>query len=239
MKRRNSYWKLTKSPFYSFVFTLPLFGIYEVMTLFLSRDQLLSLRNGADALFRQFLGMFGIWGPYVLSILFIFGFMIAFLWQKAKFRGTSVRGDYLIKMLLEGSAWGILLYVILRYAPNLLMLPSGKMISQQIVLSIGAGLYEEMLFRVLIINGSSGLMRIIFRWSKLWRLTVAILISAGLFSAFHFIGAFGETYNLSIFIYRGFAGILLGTLYVARGFGITAYAHMFYDFIVVFNLTTV
>ena len=209
-----------------------------MMVIFLSRDQILSIRNGADALIRQFLSLFGIWGIYFLSIAFIIGFTFAFLGQKKKWSFTSVRGDYLLWMLLEGTVWGIVLYIVLTFLPMLLMFPSGKDLVQQIVLAIGAGLYEEFLFRVILINTGVILLRAIFQWSRIWCLFIAVIISAGIFSSFHFFGAFGEPFDINTFSYRFFAGILLGTLYVTRGFGITAYAHMIYDFIVVFHMTT-
>lgn len=234
----RTYWSLSRSPFYSFVFTIPLFAMYEVMVLFLSRDQLHTLRNGADALIRQLLGMFGIWGIHVLSIAFVLGFISVFLWQKKNWRMTSVRGDYLIKMLAEGTCWGFVLYMILKFAPTLLMFPSGRVLSQQVILAIGAGLYEEFVFRVVMINIATIILRIVFLWHKSWRILVAILISAGLFSLFHFVGSFADSFSLPLFLYRAFGGVLLGTLYVTRGFGITAYAHMVYDFVVVFFITT-
>ncbi|MBC8175074.1 MAG: CPBP family intramembrane metalloprotease [Candidatus Marinimicrobia bacterium] len=237
MKNQISYWQATKSPFYSFVFTLPLFGIYEVLTLFLSRSQFMEIRNGADVLIRQFIAMFDIWGMYALSIAFIIGFIGAFLWQKSQLKQTSVKSNYLLWMLMEGTLWGFLLYVVLIVFPIPLMLPTGKQIIQQIVLSIGAGLYEEFLFRVVLINLMSLLLKIIFQWKKSWCLVISVIISAFLFSGFHFYSTFGEAFDMGKFLYRAIAGVMLGTLYVIRGFGITAYSHMVYDFLVVFQFT--
>ncbi|MEE9167437.1 MAG: hypothetical protein V3U24_08270 [Candidatus Neomarinimicrobiota bacterium] len=236
--RPPSYFSLSRSPFYSFVFTLPLFAVYEMMVLFLSHDQLNTLRNGADVLLRQFLGVFGFWGVYVLSVVFILGFIVVFLWQKKNWRITSVRGEYLLRMLGEGTFWGFVLYLILKFAPSLLMFTTGRDLSQQVFLAIGAGLYEEFVFRVVAIGVIGLLLRIVFLWSRFWRTLMAVVISAGLFSAFHFVGSFADSFSLPLFFYRVFAGILLGALFVERGFGITAYAHMVYDLIVVFQLTT-
>lgn len=238
MDNSTSYWTLSRSPYYSFIFTLPLFAIYEIMVLFLSRDQVATLRNGADVLMKQLLALFGAWGAYALSIAFLIGFMVVFLFQKKNWSITSIRGEYLLKMMVEGTLWGFLLYVILKYVPVLLMFPSGKMLAQQIVLSIGAGLYEEFVFRVVAIALLSRIVKFVFLWKRVWCVTAAVIISACLFSGFHFVGAFGEPFNLTRFFYRVSAGAILGLLYVARGFGIAAYAHMVYDFVVVFNLTT-
>ena len=234
-----NYWDLSRSPYYSFIFVLPFFAIYEVMVLFLSRDEMVTLRNVADVLMRQFLSMFGEWGLYVLSISFIIVFLAVFLIQKKDWNITAVKSDYLLGMLAEGTAWGFLLYLGMRYVPVLLMFPSGKDLVRQVILAIGAGLYEEFVFRVIAITVVSQVLRLIFLWEKRWRTSISVILSAALFSAFHFFGSYGEMFDFIVFLYRFFAGVFLGTLYALRGFGITAYAHMVYDFVVILGLTVV
>jgi hypothetical protein len=68
-------------------------------------------------------------------------------------------------------------------------------------------------------------------------MSISVILCAALFSAFHFSGPYGEIFDLTVFLYRLFAGVFLGTLYALRGFGITAYAHMVYDFVVIFGMT--
>ena len=237
MNNSLSYWSLSRSPYYSFIFVLPFFAIYEVMVLFLSRDEMVTLRNGADVLLRQFLAMFGEWGFYILSISFIVIFLTVFLLQKKDWNTTVVKSDYLLFMLAEGIFWGFILYLLMRYVPALLMFPSGKDLIRQLVLAIGAGLYEEFVFRVVAVTVVSQLFKLVFMWKKNWRLVISVITCAALFSGFHFVGPYGDTFDVSVFLYRLFAGTLLGTLYVVRGFGIVAYTHMIYDFIVIFGLT--
>ena len=55
----KKYWNNTRSPLYSFLFTVPLFFIYEVGILLSSSTALISMRNGADALMRQILSALG------------------------------------------------------------------------------------------------------------------------------------------------------------------------------------
>ncbi len=54
----QNYWKETHTPLYSFIFTLPLFLIYEIGVFAISTSDLPLLRNGADALMRQILEKF-------------------------------------------------------------------------------------------------------------------------------------------------------------------------------------
>ena len=63
----------------------------------------------------------------------------------------------------------------------------------------------------------------------------ALFVSSILFSLFHFMGS--ETFSQDAFTIRFIAGILLGLLYINRGFGITAITHSFYDIFVIFQLT--
>ena len=65
-----------------------------------------------------------------------------------------------------------------------------------------------------------------------------MVIAAGIFSLFHFIGDFGDSFSFDIFMVRFLAGIVLGLLYFARGFGITAWTHSIYDLIIVSRITT-
>jgi hypothetical protein len=54
-------------------------------------------------------------------------------------------------------------------------------------------------------------------------------LGALIFSAFHYIGPFGDRFTLASFTFRAVAGLLFSGLYVLRGFGITAWTHALYD----------
>jgi len=59
--------------------------------------------------------------------------------------------------------------------------------------------------------------------------TIAVVGSAVIFSAFHYVGALGDTFTLASFTFRAIAGVAFSVLYVTRGFGITAWTHALYD----------
>ena len=86
----NPYWRSTRSPLYSFLFSIPLFLIYEIGILLTSADDMLVLRNGADALMRQILATFGVSGLYWMGGLFFVGFVIAFMLQRKFWQETRV-----------------------------------------------------------------------------------------------------------------------------------------------------
>ena len=232
-----SYFLQTRSSFYSFLFTIPLFFIYEVGILFLSKDDILVVRNGADFLMRSILESFGIFGLYGLGAIFLIGFIITYIYFFNDKSNKSIRPDYLFIMIFESVCWALILYFLLSKFMLVLMNPIGKTITQQVTLAVGAGIYEEFLFRVMLISGLTGIIGFVFLWSEKVRKAAALIIAAGIFSAFHFVGDYGDFFSMELFLLRFFAGIVLGILYIARGFGITAYAHSIYDLIVLIQIT--
>ena len=232
-----SYFLQTRSSFYSFLFTIPLFFIYEVGILFLSKDDILVVRNGADFLMRSILESFGIFGLYGLGAIFLIGFIITYIYFFNDKSNKSIRADYLFIMIFESVCWALILYFLLSKFMLVLMNPIGKTITQQVTLAVGAGIYEEFLFRVMLISGLTGIIGFVFLWSDKARKAAALIIAAGIFSAFHFVGDYGDFFSMELFLFRFFAGIVLGVLYIARGFGITAYAHSIYDLIVLIQIT--
>jgi membrane protease YdiL (CAAX protease family) len=234
----NSYWLSTRSPLYSFLFTVPLFLIYEIGIFLTSSDDMFVLRNGADALMRQILATFGITGLYWVGVIFFIGFIIAFILQRKYWEETQIHSDYFLLMMVESVGWSVLIYFLMTNIYLLLMNPTGSMLVQQVTLAVGAGIYEEFLFRVLLIAGISVILGFIFQWSDKTRNWAAMVIAAGIFSSFHFIGEYGDFFSFNIFMVRFLAGIALGTLYFLRGFGITAWSHAVYDLIVLTRMTT-
>mgnify|MGYP001586114625 CR=1 FL=1 len=220
----SNYWKETHTPLYSFIFTLPLFLIYEIGIFSIAASDLPLLRNGADVIMRQMMEMFGVFGTYGFSGTFLIGFMVAFLRQKKKLMSTSIRGEYLLTMLFESIGWAIVLTIVMIWFPILLMNGKDGRLIQQVVLAIGAGIYEEFIFRVILITGLAAVLEFI--------------LAAMLFSGFHFVGAFGEPPSMYIFLVRLIAGIVLGGIYVLRGFGVAAYTHAIYDLFVLVKFTT-
>lgn len=108
-----------------------------------------------------------------------------------------------------------------------------------IVTGIGAGIYEELVFRLILICVLMILFQDLLGMSHINSVVLAVLISAGLFSAHHHIDLFSgrpnaiDPFDLTEFIFRTIAGIYFAFLYAIRGFGITAGTHAFYNIIAV------
>ncbi|MEP7382313.1 MAG: CPBP family glutamic-type intramembrane protease, partial [Gemmatimonadota bacterium] len=57
----------------------------------------------------------------------------------------------------------------------------------------------------------------------------ATIVGALIFSAFHYVGAYGDRLEVGSFVFRAIAGVAFSALYIVRGFGITAWTHALYD----------
>ena len=234
-----SYLLKSRTSFYSFLFTLPLFFLYEANIVFLSWDDILVVRNGADFLMRNILESFDIYGLYGLGLVFFLGLLVTYIFFIKEDQQQEVNVNFLFIMLAESMLWSVVLYFLLFKFMVLLMNPVGKTILQQVTLAIGAGIYEEFLFRVLLIAGLSGILGFVFMWDKTFKNIIAVVLSGGIFSAFHFMGEYGDFFSMELFLIRFFAGLILGVLYMYRGFGITAYTHSIYDLIVLIRMTLI
>ena len=228
----NKYLKQSRSPFYSFIFILPLFIIYELGISMISSDDLPIIRNGADVLLRRILATVGISGIYGMALMLLLGVVIAYFINKGKFKELKIRSNYFLVMIFESIIWSMLLFAILSKGQLLLAKGTAKLLMQQIVLSIGSGIFEEFVFRVVLVSLLALIIGLFVKNQYWYKMLISIVIAAVIFSAFHFIGEYADAPITSLFILRFIAGIVLGYIYVFRGFGIAAYSHSFYNLIV-------
>ena len=141
-------------------------------------------------------------------------------------------------MVLESMIWSYILFIFMSNMHILLMVTNGYRVIQNVTLAIGAGIYEEILFRVILIFLFNYLFALVFQWNNYLKIGLSIISASVFFSLFHFIGEFGDYFSFNIFMIRFLAGIVLGILYCLRGFGITAWTHSLYDLIVLTRITT-
>jgi hypothetical protein len=99
----------------------------------------------------------------------------------------------------------------------------------QLMISLGAGIYEELLFRVILVSGLAWLGAKLFGSTSSAAGAFAVVLGALIFAGFHYIGPYGDHLDLGSFTFRTVAGLLFSGLYLLRGFGITAWTHALYD----------
>jgi hypothetical protein len=96
-----------------------------------------------------------------------------------------------------------------------------------IVLSLGAGIYEELVFRLVGLIVLHMLLIDILRLPRTWGYAAMVLITSLVFAQYHYWG--GEAFAWRSFVFRTIAGAYFAALFLFRGFGITAFTHSCYD----------
>ena len=235
---RPSYWAATRSPRYSLVFALPLLLMYEVLALALNQGTGVGIRNGADVLLRSLAAtLLGDRGPVLFGGLVALVLIILAV-RDARRSPDGLRPRYFVLMLLESAllavVFGFVVGLVTAQLVNALpLLAIGQVTKMEwpvvLMVSLGAGVYEELLFRVLLVSGLLLAARMVLGLGTVAASIFAVTIGALIFSAFHYIGPYGDPLDLPSFVFRTIAGLAFSGLYVTRGFGITAWAHALYD----------
>ena len=241
--KRGSYFDVSRSPRYSVLFALPLLIAYEALAAALANPRSSSqVRNGADVLLKEaFIAVAGRNGPLIF-IAAVVGVGIWFIARDIKRTGQGVRPLVFGGMMAEsialagifGVVIGTLTVKLLGSLHILSMMAAPTQIatmswSTRLMLSLGAGLYEELLFRVLLVSALAAGARIVFGFGTRGAGVFATIVGALIFSAFHYIGPYGDPFRLTSFTFRAISGVAFSALYLTRGFGITAWTHSLYD----------
>lgn len=98
----------------------------------------------------------------------------------------------------------------------------------RLALSLGAGVHEELVFRLAMVPAIAWLLGKAGGLSRFVSLLAAFVVSSLLFSAAHHIIG-GEPWTLAAFVYRFFCGMIFATLFQFRGFAVAVYTHALYD----------
>lgn len=103
---------------------------------------------------------------------------------------------------------------------------------ERLVMSVGAGFYEEVVFRLLLMSGLYAASVRVLGVRSVFAAILAVVTSSVIFSAVHYVGNMADAFTLGSFVYRAFAGVLLATIFQVRGFAVAVYTHAFYDILV-------
>ena len=225
----SNYWRYSRSAYYSAIAALPLMVIYEILIV-LSQSPYWRIRNAADVWIRTFLMAFDLQAQHLTFVLI--GISLALIpIAKSRARGIKLKANYFALMFAESLAFSLVLGVVLQSILRMGGLYSGgpgSWLMQNLALSVGAGLFEEIIFRVLLLNLLFLLLSPLFK-KKVVSAVVAVLLASFLFSLSHYVGTMADTWQLYSFMFRWAAGLLFTVLYFIRGFAITAYTHALYD----------
>lgn len=213
-------------PITDLVLTLPIFIGYHLGVVFLP------VRNAADVVTRELVALADnnllAYSGLTLAIgaVFVVGLLVtrkrhAMHWQR--FAMVAAEGViYAIAMrLLAGWVVGELY----------LAAGSGNAFSG-LIMSLGAGFYEEIAFRVLLYGAGAKLLWLLLRPEGPKKLGLYLgwaLVSAIVFSGWHYVGAYGDPFEIRSFTFRAVCGVVFTAIYHYRGFAPAVWTHALYD----------
>lgn len=235
----TDYWNQSRRPLASALFILPLLLIYEGGILWLGPE---AVRNGADVWLQQLLSCVGFSGFLLLPVITL---SILLGWHHMTREPWRVSGSVLYAMAAESIVLALGLVVAARLQAMLLSIDMVSVSCQvsvnnlyggwlgQLIRFFGAGIYEELLFRLMLVPVALATIGLMTR-SKPAKFVGALIVTSLIFSLAHHIGPHGESFDFYAFTFRFLAGGFFAVLFVFRGFGIAAGTHALYDVLVGF-----
>jgi hypothetical protein len=219
--------------------TLPVFLLYHAGVVFLG------VRNGSDIVteallraadgdVRTYLGL-----TAAIGVTFIGAFA-------AVGRGEVFAPKKFVAILLEAAVYAIAMKAAVGYAVGRLFaghVATGREAAVGLVMSLGAGFYEELAYRVLLFGLGAKALVLAFTPDRLalvgpnvgltWRggLVTALWAAAAsaLFSGAHYVGPLADTFAPDTFVFRALLGLALTLVFATRGFAAAVWTHLVYD----------
>ncbi|MEM1042717.1 MAG: CPBP family intramembrane glutamic endopeptidase [Bacteroidota bacterium] len=240
---RHDYLRFSRTATYGFLAALPLLVGYHTLILLANGGQA-GVRVGAEVWITRLLAAFGATGMLALGAAVLLVGVGVLWWERKK--AIPVRRRYLGMMVAESAVYAVVLAFTIGWFVGLLFAFAPEAMAAQVgrpdrftlvALSLGAGIYEELVFRVILVGGLFLALHRLAAWKRGRAYLVAAVVGALIFSAVHYTGALGDPFELSSFTFRFLFGLALNAVFLVRGFGIAAWAHALYDVLVVTLLT--
>jgi hypothetical protein len=220
-------------PWSDLALTLPIFLAYHLGVAFLP------IRNAADIVTRELVvlaednlaaygGLTLTLGAIFVSVLFMLG------------KGKKMELGRFALVAAEGLLYAIAMRLVAGFVVGKLHLDAGAPQPEAeigafagLVMSLGAGFYEEIAFRVILFGLGAKALRLIAEpvseeRARLMTFGWAIA-TAFLFSGWHYLGAFGDDFELKSFVFRWVCGLVFTAIYAFRGFAPVVWTHVIYD----------
>jgi membrane protease YdiL (CAAX protease family) len=217
-----------RRPWHSLLLLAPLMMLYEI-------GAALARRGGAGwsllapGTIAGLLAWFGLAGAWVPPVTFI---VVMLAWHRLRGDLWYIRPLVLPFMVLEGMLWALPLLVISTLFP-----PGarfwGTTVGQQILISLGAGVYEELVFRLLLISALCWLLERGLDLRGEWNRWTAAGLAAIVFALCHFAPLGRDAFAWAPFWFRLAAGAYLSVVYLRRGLGVAGVTHVAYNVLLI------
>lgn len=213
------------------VLTLPIFLLYHVGVAFLP------LRNAADLVTSQLVELAERSLTMYLMLTVTVGAVVIVLFLGLG-QKRALRWQRFAMIAVEGVVYAIALRVVAGYVVGQLRLDAGMVprlgLFSGMVMSFGAGFYEELFFRVGLFGIVGHLVMLAAvssptAWKKGFFWLGWALLTSMLFSAWHHLGEMGEPFSLNAFVFRWVSGLVFTLIFTLRGFATVVWTHTLYD----------
>jgi membrane protease YdiL (CAAX protease family) len=229
------YGVVTTRPLHILVFLLPLMVLYELGAYFYLAGEARGADTiGARDLLGSFFESFGV-ARFYLPPLALSAVLLA--WHLLLRDPWRIRWSVLAMMALESALWAIPLLVfglLLRRAPA--AAGTDEVLhtltwQARLTISLGAGIYEELLFRLILITVVHFLLVDIMHAKPGVGFAVGAVVSSLAFAFYHNISQPGGGVNLGLVVFLTAAGLYFSTVFILRGFGVVVATHALYDIV--------
>lgn len=274
---RDDYWTLSRLPLHAVVFLIPLIVLYELGSVYYLRDPAAGLTTQirAESLLNLFFESFGVLGAMVPGISLAVVLLVLHMIRRDRW---AVRPMVVTGMYLESAVWVLPLIVLAAVVTDAAArvhagAPGGSELTDALAaqtggagdglrsmslparatVAVGAGVYEELLFRLILIAGLDALLGLVVQ-SRATRTVACVVLTSLAFAAYHDAsfrpdamtggsGFFSVVHTLmhdgpaaalarvywgrAVFFFV--AGVYFSCIYMARGFGVVVGTHAAYD----------
>ena len=187
LRKKAGYFQSSRTLAFGLIAMLPLLLGYEYLTLRASQEHMLQVRNGADVILRTMLQMVGIHSPFYLGIglLVIIGAAVVL-----RRRGTRLELSYFFYAVVESVIYALLLAYVLTAVTDrlMLLLAVRRSFHADLMLALGAGVYEELVFRLFLYAGTALILTNFWRKDPRLIYFGCAVFSSIIFSAAHYMG---------------------------------------------------
>jgi hypothetical protein len=218
----------------SLILIFPLFLIYQVGVLFT-----MPMLNGADFVTTLLFASLGLtlkgYLLFLAGVVTLFAVAVGLLKRKQNFNGKvfiPVVLESAVYALTMGSLIVLLMTKVMGFSPGLAVGLPQQGIVTRIVMSLGAGVYEETVFRLGLLAGSIASFEKLLGMSRWAAIAGGFILSSAIFSFVHYLPPMGDAFTFGSFTFRLLAGVVFAALFKLRGFAVAVYTHAFYDIFV-------
>ncbi len=222
--------------------TLPIFLVYQVAVVFLGVQNATDMVTGALLRVSEGNRTTYLLATFAIGVIFVGAFALLG-------RGQAFRPAKFIQIAIEGVVYAVLMRVVAGYVVGSLFAGPSSIAEQGrfvgFVMSLGAGFYEELTFRVILFGLGAKVLVFLFTKQRvditgtaptsrfsLKTLSIMVawsLVCAVIFSAVHYIGPMSDSFALPSFLFRLVLGLVLTLIFATRGFAAAVWTHALYD----------